>query len=214
MWSIWTMSGICLAAVKKHKWPTEEVLEDTLEDKKAHSFFSQTKELLFTVLVSIFILILFTNWEASRMDQFLSGLRLEILHTLRLEKSAVPTGNAISETTQITVPVQQKTIEVTPAENKKDRIESGDWAAQVIAVKTQKQAKIYKEQLVAAGFPTDTIPAHVSGTDWIRVHTGFFKSEGEARAVGEKIQQTVSILKGPYWITKVSAEEKGNLLGN
>ena len=214
MWSIWTMSGICLAAVKKHKWPTEEVLEDTLEDKKAHSFFSQTKELLFTVLVSIFILILFTNWEASRMDQFLSGLRLEILQTLSLEKPAVPISKEISETTKVAAPVQQKVTEAPPAESKKEGLDLGDWAVQVIVVKTQNRATIHQEQLMVAGFPTYTIHAHVRGTDWILVRTGFFKSEGEAREVGEKIQRTVSILKGPYWITKVSAEEKGSLLGN
>jgi cell division protein FtsN len=125
-----------------------------------------------------------------------------------------PTGNAISETTQVTVPVQQKAIEVTLAENKKEGLDLGDWAVQVIAVKTQKRATIHQEQLVVAGFPTYTIHAHVRGTDWILVRTGFFKSEGEAREVGEKIQRTVSILKGPYWITKVSAEEKSRLLGN
>jgi hypothetical protein len=67
---------------------------------------------------------------------------------------------------------------------------------------------------VVAGFPTYTIPAHIRGTGWIRVLTGFFKSEGEAREVGDKIQRTLPILKGPYWITKVSAKEKGSLLGN
>jgi len=84
-WSIWTMSGICLAAIRKKKWPKEEAPEEILQEKKAPSYLRQTRELLFAILVSIAILILFTNWEASGMDPFLNGLRTNILQALNLE---------------------------------------------------------------------------------------------------------------------------------
>lgn len=152
-WSIWTMSGICLAAIRKKKWPKEEAPEEILPTKKTPSYLRQTRELVFAVLVSIAILILFTNWEASGMDPFLNGLRTNILQTLNLEKPAVSSGKANPDAVRVNAPTGQNAIAVLPPETKKEGRASSDLAFQASTVRTQKQAMIYEEQPAAAEFP-------------------------------------------------------------
>jgi cellulose synthase (UDP-forming) len=74
-WSIWTMSGICLAAIKKHEWPKD----DASEDQKTSSFFSRTKELLVTISLAVCITLFFVTVDSSRIDQYLGSLRFKIL---------------------------------------------------------------------------------------------------------------------------------------
>jgi cell division septation protein DedD len=62
------------------------------------------------------------------------------------------------------------------------------------------------------GFPAYSIRAKVKGEDWIRVRVGFFNNRDEAQKAAPEINEKF-ILKGPYWITKVSKKEMEDLLG-
>ena len=96
---------------------------------------------------------------------------------------------------------------------KKDEvIKRENWVVHVASVRTKEQAMVYKERLMAAGFPAYSILAKVKGEDWIRVRVGFFNGRGEAQKAGEEIEKKF-IAKGPYWITKVSKKEMEDLLG-
>jgi cellulose synthase (UDP-forming) len=210
LWSMWTMSEICLAAIKKHKWPKE----DALEEKKPPSFFSKTRELLLTVILSILIVIFFTVVDALKINQFMSRLRLDVLHSLHLEKPVVDIDQEIPKITENSRSVLRKVIEAPPVAKQEAVAKAGEWAVQVISVRTQKRAALHKEQLMAAGFSAYTVPGDVNGQEWIRVRVGFFGSEEEAQEVGRRIQRSTSIADGPYWIMKVPAEEKDRLHGN
>ena len=87
-----------------------------------------------------------------------------------------------------------------------------NWVVHVASVKTEEQAMIYKERLMAVGFPAYSIPAKVKGEDWVRVRVGFFNNREEAQKVAPEINEKF-ILKGPYWITKVLKKEMEDLLG-
>jgi cellulose synthase (UDP-forming) len=96
---------------------------------------------------------------------------------------------------------------------KKDEVtRKENWVVHVASVKTEEQAMVYKERLMAAGFPAYSILAKVKGGDWIRVRVGFFNGRGEAQKAGEEIEKKF-IAKGPYWITKISKKEMEDLLG-
>jgi len=97
LWSIWTMSGICLAAITKHECPIESVSE---EISRPTSFFSKIREITLMVILSILVIVFFTSLDASNINRFMSRLRLGVLQTLRLEKPNVPIGNVISETSR------------------------------------------------------------------------------------------------------------------
>lgn len=215
MWAIWTMSGICLAAVRKHKWPPEEPQQEALREQKAPSYFRQTRELLFAVLASILILVLFTNWGPLGMDRRLGESRQTVLRAIGLEKPAVGSGQALPEAIRVPAPDLQPAVTIPPRESVKETVSSADWAVQIIAVRTQKWAAIYREQLKAAGFPAYTVPARVRGVNWIRVRSGFYASEEEALEASRKIRRTLVAFNAPHAIAKVSEEEKkGSLLGN
>ena len=49
-WAVWTMSGICLAALRTPKWPKSELQE---ENQTERSFFAQTRDLLVTVVLAL-----------------------------------------------------------------------------------------------------------------------------------------------------------------
>ncbi len=210
IWSMWTMSGICLAAIGKHTWPGEEALETV----KVPSFFSKTRELVLTVALTIIVAIFFTIYDKSSMDQFMSRMRAVILQTPSLKKPAIRVYKENPNAVEVTVPPLKTVDEIQPIEKKEEAsIELKPWTLQVISVRTQRQATIHKEQLAAAGFAAYIIPAKRIGQGWIRVRVGFYKSEEEARDVGRRIQGSAFTDKGPYWITKVSAAERESLLG-
>ncbi len=89
LWSIWTMSGICLAAVKKHKWPGEKGLQNNSDDKKIPSFLSRTKELIITLILSMIIIAFFTIADDSKIDSFMNRFRQNVLQAIHLEKPPV-----------------------------------------------------------------------------------------------------------------------------
>jgi len=253
-WSIWTMSGICIAAVKKHKWPTE----DASKEKKPPSFLGRTKELFFTVAVSAAVLLFFTLADMNVVNQYLTNLRLEVLQAAGIERPVarmerplvspapipLPTANTAAEvqekpattpaadikkeesspapapatTNNIAVPQAKPVVPPAPAGTKKETVgKDGDWAVQVIAVRTQKGADEHKAKLRAAGFSAYTYqpPANrrKKRKPWIRVFVGFFPSQEEAVKAGELIREKVFISKRPYWSVRFSPQEKEMLTG-
>jgi len=95
---------------------------------------------------------------------------------------------------------------------KEEVIKKENWVVHVVSVKTIEQAMIYKERLMAVGFPAYSIRAKVKGEDWVRVRVGFFNNREEAQKAAPEINEKF-ILKGPYWITKVLKKEMEDLLG-
>ena len=233
-WSIWTMSGICLAAIGRHRWPEEGVSEK----KMVPSFFLKIKELFITVILTVSIMVFFTMADMSRVNEYLGGFRLKVLSALSFEKPVSMVTKEISKGPEVSKPyLKEKTEqpeksaaevillgkkeEVVKKEEvikekevtKKEEIQKKEnWVVHVASVKTVEQAMIYKERLMAAGFPAHSIPAKVRGEDWIRVRVGFFNNREEAQKTGNEVEKKL-IAKGPYWIAKVSKKEMEDLLG-
>ena len=245
-WSIWTMSGICLAAIGRHRWPEEGVSEK----KMVPSFFLKIKELFITVILTVSIMVFFTMADMSRVNEFLGGFRLKVLSALSFEKPVSMVTKEISRGPEVSKPyLKEKTEqpeksaaeviliekkeevvkkeEVTKEEKvaqnekgisgeevpKKDEVtRKENWVVHVASVKTEEQAMIYKERLMAAGFPAYSIRTKVRGEDWIRVRVGFFNNREEAQKAGNEVEKKL-IAKGPYWITNVSKKEMEDLFG-
>jgi cellulose synthase (UDP-forming) len=72
IWSVWTMSGICFAAFKKHEWPSEGIQE------KVPSLLKRSSELIGTVLVTIVVTLFFTYTKPTTINRFMNDLRSEI----------------------------------------------------------------------------------------------------------------------------------------
>ena len=245
-WSIWTMSGICLAAIGRHRWPEEGVSEK----KMVPSFFLKIKELFITVILTVSIMVFFTMADMSRVNEFLGGFRLKVLSALSFEKPVSMVTKEISKGPEVSKPyLKEKTEqpeksaaeviliekkeevvkkeEVTKEEKvaqnekgisgeevpKKDEVtKKENWVVHVASAKTEEQAMIYKERLMAAGFPAYSIRTKVRGEDWIRVRVGFFNNREEAQKAGNEVEKKL-IAKGPYWIANVSKKEMEDLLG-
>lgn len=76
MWSIWTMGGICHAAVAKLKWSEEETPERIVF---AFSF-SRIRELLVTVVLAVCVMLFFAFADPAKTQSLLTGMRLRVLH--------------------------------------------------------------------------------------------------------------------------------------
>lgn len=85
LWSIWTMSGICIAALKKDKWPNGNVPE------KAPSFFKGARELMVTTILTVAVTIFFTVVEPTKINRFMNDLHSDIRKIVGLEE-AIPTA--------------------------------------------------------------------------------------------------------------------------
>lgn len=140
IWSIWTMSGICLAAVRKHKWPDE----NTIKDIRSPSFLYQTKELSLTVILSLSVLVFFTFWDTAGRDQFFSRLHLKVLRTRSLEKPGIPIIKPIPEPAGTSLPALKKdvidikkSVPKTPLPDKKVERQYERLATNVISVGDQ-----------------------------------------------------------------------------
>ncbi len=79
MWAIWTMSGICFAALGRHKWPEEGVKE-----KGRDSFFSRTRELMVTIAISVAVTLFFTAVDQDRINRFMSKLHHDFVRAIGL----------------------------------------------------------------------------------------------------------------------------------
>jgi cellulose synthase (UDP-forming) len=223
LWSIWTMSGICLAAVKKHRW-SEEL---TFEKKLSPSFILRAKELFGVVTVTIIVTLFLVIVDMSKVDSFLNGFRFSVLSALTIEKKPVPKiVQEVRKPPEVSRPYSQEGIEkseklpmdLTPAEKKEEVVEEKkvlekeeiikreNWMVQVASVKTQEQAMLYKEQLMSRGFPAFSLPVKVKGETWMRICVGYFKSKNEAEKADEGIKK-MSIHEGQHWITSISEKE-------
>lgn len=216
-WAMWTMSGICFAAIKKHEWPKEE----EFQHEKSSSFFSRTKELIVTITLVICITLFFTTVDQYRMDQYMNSLRYKILTAISLDKPLSHNMNAISQKeepretslkTKIDDPDKSAAI-VNTIDVKEEPAVSGYWVIHAFSVRDQNEADMLKAQLTAARYPVYTIPAIVRGEAWIRVRIGFFNSADEAKKVADTIQKMGLIPERPYWITKISSKEKEAIFG-
>ena len=231
IWSIWTMSGICLAAIKNHRL-VEEV---SLKKQKEPSFFLKARELLITILLTLFITFFFTVADMSEVNRLLSNFRQKVLFiegaekhaTMIHEKVTPPIEASISSPEEKSerpkdesyVPEKKEGTEdiklarvEEPAEEKKVPVKENRWIVQVAAVRTQKEAVAFKEKLMASGFPAYSGSAMVKEEEWIRVRVGFFRNQDEAQKTGEEIREKC-YFKGPYWITRVSQKEMEDLVG-
>jgi hypothetical protein len=220
IWSMWTMSGICLAAIGKHLWAEDE----TFKEKKVPSFFVRAKELLVTVSLTICITLFFIMVDSSKINQCMNSYRLEILQLGGFGKHAAP----IVKDTSIIIDVSEQDLKkaavhseksVPGFKTKKEKeadVKMEQWVVNVFSERHQEHAKLYKKQLVAAGFPAYTIPAHVNGEVWIRVCVGFFINKEEAHKVSKRLHMQGVVPQGSYWISKVRVSEKQKelLLGN
>lgn len=229
VWSVWTMSGICLAAVRKHRWPEEAVSEKGM----VPSFFSRTKELFAVVILSIFITVFFTITDISEVSGFLGGFRLKVLSTLNLEKPVPTVSTEIPKAPEVSNPSPKEKAEepgksppeAVPVDRKEEVVKKEEvakkqeatrkeevtkrenWIVQVYSVKAMEEAMAHKERLMAAGFAAYSTSAKVKGGDWIRVRVGFFVNRVEATKAAEEIKKKFD-LRDPCWVTKVSAEEE------
>jgi cellulose synthase (UDP-forming) len=215
-WSIWTMSGICIAAFKTRGW----IEKTSLKEKKEPSFFFRARELFVTVLLTLFITFFFTVADMSEVNQLLSNFRQKVLSTPSIEdstsspeeKSERPKDESyVPEKKEGTEDIKLARVEE-PAEEKKIPVKEDRWIVQVAAVRTQKEAMVYKEKLMASGFPAYSGSAMVKEEEWIRVRVGFFKNKDEAQKAGEEIRKKC-YFKGQYWITRVSQKEMEDLVG-
>jgi cellulose synthase (UDP-forming) len=221
MWSIWTMSGICGAAIKKHRWPEKE----DIKESKFFPIFSKTKELIFTVSISLLITVFFLFADMTQVDQFLNGVRSKIIFLtgyrdqgefISLKEITKP-PQVIEPAKKVEAPPETKPAETLPVEEKTElaKIEEKpkeevpvkkEWVIQVFSSKSQDNAMRYRDELASQGFRAYHTSAKVKGEDWYRVRVGFFESEEEANKVGEDIGKRLSI-KIPLWVTKASREE-------
>jgi len=226
------MSGICLAAVKKHKWPKAI----TLEGGRVLSFFSRTKELLLTVLLTIFITAFFTMAEPAEVDRSLNHFRFRVLSVLDFKEHAPSVPERVSQPSESPAVIQmvkkeepeKASPEILPVKKEEEVKREGarekkisireevvrgeNWILQVASVKTEEQAMVYKEPLMAKGFPAYSVRARVNGDNWIRVRVGFFANRGEAQRAGEEIKRKI-FFEGPHWIMKASTKEMEEVVG-
>jgi cellulose synthase (UDP-forming) len=224
-WSVWTMSGICLAAFKTRRW-IEEV---PLKNQKEPSFILRARELFITLIVTLFIAFFFLVADTSAVNQTLSNFRQRVLSIGGEKKEAtiipekfipirdVPTvfpeekSERPKDESDVTGEKEgaglKKLIETqAPAEEKKASVKEDQWIVQVAAVRTQQDAMAWKEKLMTSGFQAYYVSAKVKEEEWIRVRVGFFKDRDEAWKAGEGIREK-GYLKGPFWITRISQKE-------
>ncbi len=195
-WSIWTMSGICLAAIKKHKWPKKDEVE---EESRLFPLFSKIKELIFIVSISILITIFFLLADMNEVSKSLNRFRREILSFLGYKRAA----NFIFFHEIIRKP---KALEQKDEFVKKERNIKNEWVVQVFSSKSLDEATKYFQEFFSRGFNVYLIKAEIRGEDWYRVRIGFFQSEKDAKDTMSKILSQIST-KSPLWVTKASFEE-------
>ena len=110
IWASWTMSGICLAAVKRPKWPREGVPEE----EKPASFLARAEELIVTVVLAIAVTLFFVAVDPVRMDRFFNDLRGKVLGSVRVE---VPVPQIRQASSQLQRPAVDQTASPQKKEN-------------------------------------------------------------------------------------------------
>ncbi len=182
-WSIWTMSGICIAAVKKHKWPEE----DAAGTKKPVPFFSRIGELVLTVVLSAGVLVFFTLGDMTEVNKFMTSFRLEVLTTVGIEKPVAKIGQAISPQTPATEAGMSATVlspsKVQPVPLQEKKEETPSSPAPAVPVQTT----VAQEKTASPPPPPEKKKEEVLKTDgdWavqvIAVHTKKAADEQKAK---------------------------------
>jgi cellulose synthase (UDP-forming) len=209
-WSIWTMSGICQAAIGKHRWPAAE----EMDGEQPPSFFSRTKELFATVALAVLVTLFFATEDQVRINNFFDQLRARILQTSVLQETIPKPLKGIPDARTDAPRVAGEVGKTAPTKSEAGDLPTKQWAAQVASVRTYKQARIYKDQLEQAGFTAYITPAVEGKTPWIGVRIGFFNSPEEAQEAVRKIKKTLPGFTGPQWIKIASAFDKERRSGN
>jgi cellulose synthase (UDP-forming) len=230
IWSVWTLSGICKAALKKHKWPKKEDMPE-----KAPSFLSGMGELAITCIVTIAVTVFFITVDSSKVNSFMSNLRLQVLETIDIEKyipqkkeddivekMMARMGPIEDYDAPRKVPVQQPEQENLKAsviseqdQNQSTKSVPGKmeaapelkkkeqaWVIQVKSERNPEKAEKCKEMLLDAGFQAFISPAKIKENSWMRVRVGYFASRDEAQKVSIRIKRIRSVPQDPHWILK------------
>ncbi len=77
-WSIWTMSGICFAAVEHHTWTKKVAVVPERESRGF--FFGPVKELTVTTVLSIVVTVFFVTASPVKIERYLGNLRAGVLN--------------------------------------------------------------------------------------------------------------------------------------
>ena len=93
-WSIWTMSGICFAAIKRPQWPEKELAE---EPQKVGGGLARMRELIATVVITVLITLFFVTVNPEEPQRILSELRTQALSLLPFDKTEKRTGDRIPD---------------------------------------------------------------------------------------------------------------------
>lgn len=111
-WAIWTMSGICMAALRKHKWPKAGASGESTPS----SFFARTRELVVTLALVIGISVFFVTTDPAKIDHFMSSLRLRTLQSIGFEKPRPLIGTGTPKTGDVSGRSLNITVEPLNAE--------------------------------------------------------------------------------------------------
>lgn len=118
-WSLWTMSGICFAATRKHKWATEEKAAQVQPQKRFS--FAPIGELSATVVLSVVITLFFVFANPTKVEQYMGNLRTVVSSGLAkympISKGSTPEnstkapgasgGQSVEAEKPVPAPVQQ-----------------------------------------------------------------------------------------------------------
>jgi cellulose synthase (UDP-forming) len=88
-WTIWTMSGICFAAIKKHRW----VEEKTVSERQPRRFsFAPIREMSATIVLSALITIFFITANPVKGERYMADLRAGVENLLVLKQPVQKNG--------------------------------------------------------------------------------------------------------------------------
>jgi hypothetical protein len=87
-WTIWTMSGICFAATRQHKW-----VEETVRAQRPRRFsFVPIRELSATVVLSALVPIFFITANPVKVERYMANVRAGVANLLALKQPVQKNG--------------------------------------------------------------------------------------------------------------------------
>jgi hypothetical protein len=196
-WSLWALSGICLAAIKRHKWPDRFEPDDV----HASSFFVRTRELFITIVLTILFTAFFATLDTARVDRIFHDLRHRILASENAATvSLPPVEKIISENVGAN---PGKTVAAPPQEARQELFTPMQWTVQVASVRNQRKAMLLQEQLMSAGFPARATSTLLNELTWIRIEVGSFSSKDKAQEVSGQIRGKGISTETCCWVKKI-----------
>jgi cellulose synthase (UDP-forming) len=114
-WSVWTMSGICLAALRKPKWSKSELPE---KSRTEPGFFARVKELVVTVALALGVTLFFVSADPVRTQQFLTNLHKEVLGHMPFHKTEAKPDYGTPQSGYITGPIPENPVHVDQTEKR------------------------------------------------------------------------------------------------